>query len=286
MRVPTRARARRYCRGAYQALSISARSSSLVGRVGRQLRARRGPGSRRPRRRGARGRRRAPTAAARPPPSSSIRSASSARFVPSARASAVICLRRAGSAPRATRGSIAALVSACGIRSTRTSVWQITWWRREQRRVERVGAEDRAERELRRVALGALGVERRRDQARRRAARPSRRPGWRAACRASRRRGRARSSRWRAAAASGRPTISGGSAITSCGPHEPCGASWPSGSRWIAVISAPESVVGIAATRPPRTAAIAFAESITRPPPSATRSPAPTSSKQLARRPR
>ena len=38
------------------------------------------------------------------------------------------------------------------------------------------------------------------------------------------------------------------------------GASSPSGSRWIRVISAPERVVGIAATRPPRTAAIAFAD--------------------------
>ena len=36
------------------------------------------------------------------------------------------------------------------------------------------------------------------------------------------------------------------------------------------VISAPESVVGMAQTRPPRTAAIAFAMSITLPPPSAT----------------
>ena len=39
----------------------------------------------------------------------------------------------------------------------------------------------------------------------------------------------------------------------------------------MAVISAPESVVGRAHTRPPRTAAIAFAVSITLPPPSATR---------------
>ena len=37
------------------------------------------------------------------------------------------------------------------------------------------------------------------------------------------------------------------------------------------VISAPDSVVGIAATRAPVTAAIAFAVSITRPPPRATR---------------
>ena len=36
------------------------------------------------------------------------------------------------------------------------------------------------------------------------------------------------------------------------------------------MIGAPESVVGIAATAAPRTAATAFAESITRPPPSAT----------------
>ena len=43
------------------------------------------------------------------------------------------------------------------------------------------------------------------------------------------------------------------------------------GNRWIVVISAPESVVGSAQTRPPRTAAIAFAVSITLPPPSATR---------------
>src|SRR5918992_702235 len=49
------------------------------------------------------------------------------------------------------------------------------------------------------------------------------------------------------------------------------GAGPPAGSRCTVVISAPESVVGIAHTRPPRTAATALAESITRPPPSATR---------------
>ncbi len=48
------------------------------------------------------------------------------------------------------------------------------------------------------------------------------------------------------------------------------------------VISAPERVVGIAATRPPRTAAIALAVSITRPPPSATRSSVRTESTRAA----
>ena len=46
----------------------------------------------------------------------------------------------------------------------------------------------------------------------------------------------------------------------------------------MAVIGAPESVVGIAATSPPRTAATAFAESITRPPPKATMRSLPMSS--------
>ena len=48
-------------------------------------------------------------------------------------------------------------------------------------------------------------------------------------------------------------------------------SSAPAGSRWMPVISAPESVVGIAATVAPVIAAIAFAVSITRPPPKATR---------------
>ena len=46
----------------------------------------------------------------------------------------------------------------------------------------------------------------------------------------------------------------------------------------MAVIGAPERVVGIAATAAPRTAAIAFAESITRPPPKATSRSEPISS--------
>jgi hypothetical protein len=68
---------------------------------------------------------------------------------------------------------------------------------------------------------------------------------------------------------SGRVVIGSGSARTSAG-RTRCGASWPAGNRWMRVISAPDSVVGTAATRPPRTAAIAFAASITRPPPRAT----------------
>ena len=78
------------------------------------------------------------------------------------------------------------------------------------------------------------------------------------------------------------PTISGGSASTTCGRTSPAIESRPSGRRWIRVISAPESVVGNAATRLPLTAAIAFATSITRPPPIATRSRSPTSSKMRA----
>ena len=49
-----------------------------------------------------------------------------------------------------------------------------------------------------------------------------------------------------------------------------CAPSTPAGVRWKGVSSAPESVVGIAATGNPVTPPIAFAVSITRPPPSAT----------------
>ena len=48
------------------------------------------------------------------------------------------------------------------------------------------------------------------------------------------------------------------------------------------VISAPESVVGTAHTRPPLAAATAFAVSITRPPPQATTGPSPTTSTSAA----
>ena len=106
-----------------------------------------------------------------------------------------------------------------------------------------------------------------RGPAQRRGPRRSRR---RAAWRASRRRGRARSSPSRAAAAparwSSRPCRRSPARAA-----RPLPRPVPAGSRWIAVIGAPERVVGIAATSAPRTAATAFAESITRPPPKATR---------------
>ena len=62
-----------------------------------------------------------------------------------------------------------------------------------------------------------------------------------------------------------------GSAITRPRPDQRLArSSAPAGSRWMPVISAPDIVVGIAATRAPLTAAIAFAVSIARPPPRAT----------------
>ena len=71
-----------------------------------------------------------------------------------------------------------------------------------------------------------------------------------------------------------------GSAMTTTG-RSSRGAVRPSGRRWIAVISAPDIVVGIAQSRPSATAAMAFAVSITRPPPRATRSVCADSVEQL-----
>ena len=107
------------------------------------------------------------------------------------------------------------------------------------------------------------------DQLPRPAAPPSRRPGSRAACRAPRPRARARSSRSRPGRASAARPSAPESAITSAG-RTSLNASTPAGIRWKGVISAPESVVGIAATRRPSAPPIALAASITRPPPSAT----------------
>ncbi len=147
-----------------------------------------------------------------------------------------------------------------------------TWWRANMAGVDRVAAEDRAEREGGAVALGRAPGRGRWRSARRRAGRSSARPGWRRACRASRRRGRGRSSRSPAGAARAAPVIASGSAITRLGADQAATrSSAPAGSRWIPVISAPESVVGIAATSAPVTEAIALAVSITRPPPKATR---------------
>ena len=138
--------------------------------------------------------------------------------------------------------------------------------------VDRVAAEDRAERQGGAVARRPAPGRARRRSARRRAARSSARPGWRTACRASRPRGRGRSSRSPAAAARAAPVIASGSAITRSGRTSAATrSSAPAGTRWMPVISAPESVVGIAATAAPLTEAIAFAVSITRPPPKATR---------------
>ena len=64
--------------------------------------------------------------------------------------------------------------------------------------IDRVAAEQGAERQRRRGRARRGPGRGRRRSVRRRAARPSRRPGWRAACRGSRRRGQARSSSWRA----------------------------------------------------------------------------------------
>ncbi len=138
--------------------------------------------------------------------------------------------------------------------------------------VDRVAAEDRAEGEVGAVALGCGLRPGRWRSARRRAGRSSRRPGWRRGCRGSRRRGRGRSSSWRAGRARGRwSSASGRRSRAPGGPLPELGSRRLSGRRWMPVISAPDIVVGIAATRAPVTEAIAFAVSITRPPPRATR---------------
>ena len=170
------------------------------------------------------------------------------------------------------RGRMAALVAAWGAPQMRTRVWQTTWWMPKAAGVDRVAAEDRAEGEGAAVALG-WGLRRGRwRSARRRAGRSSARPGWRRGCRGSRRRGRGRSSSWRAARARARWS----SPLARRSPARAARvrstrSSAPAGRRWMPVISAPDIVVGIAATRAPVTEAIALAVSIVRPPPRATR---------------
>ena len=107
------------------------------------------------------------------------------------------------------------------------------------------------------------------------------RPGWRAACRAPPSRARARSSRW--------PTARARAAMPSVADRPPRATASPSarpplrpGVRWKGVSSAPDSVVGIAATGAPVTPPIALAVSITRPPPSATSGPSPASARSAA----
>src|SRR3954470_5314718 len=79
----------------------------------------------------------------------------------------------------------------------------------------------------------------------------------------------------------GAEAMSPGSAITSDGRTRRT-PSTPSGSRWKPVSSAPESVVGTAATGSESAAPIAFAESITLPPPSAATGRPPTSGRAAA----
>ena len=119
--------------------------------------------------------------------------------------------------------------------------------------VDRVAAEDRAERQRGAVARRRAPGRAPWRSARRRAARSSARPGWRTACRASRRRARGRSSRSPAAAArAGSSSAPGRRSRGSAGPGRRPGPRRRPGSRWMPVISAPESVVGIAATSAPR----------------------------------
>ena len=72
-----------------------------------------------------------------------------------------------------------------------------------------------------------------------------------------------------------------GSAITSDG-RTSARLSAGASSRCVCVISAPDSVVGIAAHARPSTAAMALAESMTRPPPSATSGRSPTPARTVA----
>ena len=92
------------------------------------------------------------------------------------------------------------------------------------------------------------------DQLRAAQGRRARRRDSRAACRAPPSRARARSSRWPPAPWPGCEAIRSGSATTSEG-RTMCAPSTPAGVRWKGVSSAPERVVGIAATGRPGDAA-------------------------------
>ena len=279
----TRCGARRYwpARARYQARFDQLANLARAGYVGRHAAA---PGGRRspsPRRSsrvaiGARGR----AGGAGPPPSSVTRSASSALL--GARAPARAPSSAAGSASAASRaraGSIVALVSACGIRSIAherlaDDVVEANAPSRARRR--RGSSRARARRGSR---SARVGVERLGDQLR---AAQRRQLGDRVGERRVERVGAVGE---RVHRARPQPLLGQADHQRRIGEHDR-GAHQParppprgrSGSRWIRVISAPERVVGSAATRPPLTAAIAFATSITRPPPSATRSRSPTSS--------
>ena len=279
--MPTRPRAGGVTAGrrCYQASSISARISRSPGGVGRHLRAPAGPGSPSTASsmrvavgaelaRAAAGRRRAPRSGR----------ASPACFVPSARASAVICLP--------ARGRIASIVArqhrrvGLRVRDPQHAHERLAddVVEREQRRVERVGAEDRAERELRRVALGAVGVERLGDQ-RRAAQRRHRRDRV-----GERRVERVGAVGERVHRARAQPLLGQADHHRRVGEHDLPGG--PARRR----PRGPRAGGGCGSSRRPRASSAAprpgrrgprrspSPTSITRPPPSATRSPSPTSS--------
>ena len=138
-------------------------------------------------------------------------------FTPSARASAVICGPARGISASASCGRIAAFVSACADPQLAHERLADDVVQSEQRRVQRVGAQDRAERELGRVALGPVGIEGLGDQLRAAQRRHLGDGVRRAAC-------RAQSAPWARAfialarsRSSASPTISGGSARTTAG---------------------------------------------------------------------
>ena len=186
---------------------------------------------------------------------------------------------RAGASPPSCRGSIAALVSACGIRNVRTSVWAR---RRGAARTSPSRLRTRTGSSRGRAGPGRAWRGPCRGPWRAApplAGPPSSRPGWRAACTASRRRGRGRSWRSRAGAAPGRLTITGWIGEHDLWADQPVGRlDGPREAGGCGSDRRPRASRACAATRVPLTAAIAFAASITRPPPSATRSRAPASS--------
>ena len=186
----------------------------------------------------------------RPPPSCSIRVLDRLRLGrPAPRPARRSARARARRISSIVTGSSAALVSACGVPQHPDGRLAEHVVEREPGQVERVRAqssEPSASSEASRSL--ALGVERAGDQAARpRSAEPTRElVGERRVERVGAVRERVHRAgaqlrpRARWSSARGRPARGDG--------RTPATPSWPAGSRWIAVISAPESVVGIAAT--------------------------------------
>ena len=141
---------------------------------------------------------------------------------------------------------------------------------REARHAGCPAAQERAQRHL----LGGRSP-------RPRAERPPPRPGSPAACRAPPSRARARSSRSPTARVpAARPSAADRRSRATASPCAP--PRRRPGVRWKGVSSAPDSVVGMAATGAPVTPPIALAVSITRPPPSATSGRLPASGRSEA----